>query len=398
METFILEMLEDDRFFENAGEMLELVYEELDFLVDLPHYVWRRSADVIRDQELEVQTLRHETLHCALVSVGYLWRDGFRSLEQWPEKLTQGDFDATLREVAFLEEPLPRSRIVRQIRFLLDLHMPRGPIKDGLRLYRSAPGSIGIVEKDHKSAALYIKSHREYDESQLCARSVINALYQTLTPDKADANIARLKKELDAKMTGIAGRGGHNARSVYISQLSANKLGVAEGATGKQKQQSVLRGAAATFKELPGEVVESFQKQAHRLNLKRKADMMSEQVSLRNLIDLEESRRQHLLSEPPNTVKSAKVREAAISSLQAWWENIQKDPALQETVLAKVQVSAPDVPRPLDQEQNLQVQEELAEDGGDTPFWIRWLSRHRFAWRNCFRFAIPAEALLRSST
>ena len=69
-------MLEDDRFFEQAAQLLALVYEELDFLIDLPDYVWRRCAHVIHEQEIEDETLRHETLHCALLSVGYLWRDG----------------------------------------------------------------------------------------------------------------------------------------------------------------------------------------------------------------------------------------------------------------------------------------------------------------------------------
>ena len=70
---------------------MQLMEEELVYLDQLPHYVWRRCAALV-SADFDADELRGLALQSAHVSAGYVYNDVFSQLEREPLSLAQGDF------------------------------------------------------------------------------------------------------------------------------------------------------------------------------------------------------------------------------------------------------------------------------------------------------------------
>ena len=88
-ESLLLEILHDDRVAKWLQFWGATVEEEIDYILNLPEYAWRRLALLACD-DWGSSDLKHQTLHGSLVTVGYLYMDIFYEFELYPQCLAQG--------------------------------------------------------------------------------------------------------------------------------------------------------------------------------------------------------------------------------------------------------------------------------------------------------------------
>ena len=171
-ESVLFEMMFDDRALRNADELWATMMEELHYLMGLDDYVWHRVSFTFDETGESGGFLREESLHGAFVAAGYLFNDRFRQLQHYPLVLTQGDINARLDQL--LREPLEvLDQQSRDVRFLLEVDVPRPRIVSNLKFAREIPCSTLVVEQIHGIGARVLKDHELYEEPMLRSRDLV---------------------------------------------------------------------------------------------------------------------------------------------------------------------------------------------------------------------------------
>ena len=79
-ETYLAEVMTDDRVLKRYEELRDMLQEELVYLCGLPDYVWTRLASLV-PSDIDGREMRHLTLEASYRSVGYLHQEFF--LQSW---------------------------------------------------------------------------------------------------------------------------------------------------------------------------------------------------------------------------------------------------------------------------------------------------------------------------
>jgi hypothetical protein len=118
-EGVLQELLFDDRLLKRAAVFRQTLDDEVEFLLNVPPYVWTRCAACVGG-DCTADNLRNWSLHATLVSCGYIYKEVFAPLEQDPLWLTQNDIDANLEKLSTRVSPI-EDRTTKQIKLLLDI-------------------------------------------------------------------------------------------------------------------------------------------------------------------------------------------------------------------------------------------------------------------------------------
>ena len=91
-------LFNDDRLLLKSEEHREAMEDAVVYLQTLDFYVFRRVAQLI-GPDFEADDLVHHVMHCAFVSVGYMWYLLFRQLLFRPLSLTQGNIEDNVKNL-----------------------------------------------------------------------------------------------------------------------------------------------------------------------------------------------------------------------------------------------------------------------------------------------------------
>lgn len=86
-ESVLLDILEDDRVFRNGEALRGTLKEEVDYVMGIPEYTWRRLAE-IAGEAVTPASLRAAACWAACTHVGYVHRELFAQMGESPLVLT----------------------------------------------------------------------------------------------------------------------------------------------------------------------------------------------------------------------------------------------------------------------------------------------------------------------
>ena len=87
-ESTLMALFEDDRFLRRTQELWDLAVSEITYLNNLPDSVYKRVVD-LAELEMGCYAFRSHALHCAHITLSYLWFEMFEQTEKLPLSLTQ---------------------------------------------------------------------------------------------------------------------------------------------------------------------------------------------------------------------------------------------------------------------------------------------------------------------
>ena len=130
--------------------------------------------DVIGDDSLDVDEVRHRTLEGMFTNLGYLFYVFFFPLERLPLSLFMEDVPFNVRALHLRANVDNLDYFSRNVRRCLDFGRPSPEaIVETLQFIRGeAPGSTDQVEQGHGSGAVLAKFHERFSENRLRACSV----------------------------------------------------------------------------------------------------------------------------------------------------------------------------------------------------------------------------------
>jgi hypothetical protein len=206
-DAVLAELLVDDRVALRAGELRQLMMDELAWAHSIPPFVWARLASLL--DGMEEWELKHQALHACHVAASYLQSKVFSVVGSFPWKLVSGDIVANLQALASSDEPI-RDSCTHKIRTLLGLGYSMDKLVEGAALLREAQWSTTVVEQAHGSAAVMHRHHPDYSDEMLATRSTLHqcrALFQSdLEASKEGARQARLQALRSKNPYRVSGR------------------------------------------------------------------------------------------------------------------------------------------------------------------------------------------------
>ena len=271
-DSFLAELLEDDRVARRADALRSVLVEETQWLAGVRGATWERLASVIFGT-YDGRRLRSECIDAALTCGGFITRSVLRQLEKCPWSLVVGDIDENL-DALQEQAHVPRELIAQKVQALLRMDFSREVIKEGLLLLRDVHWSTASCEQGHGSAAVIAKVHRGYGVAMLTQRALIH-MARNLLPSGddalADAQAARaalasLERRQPQKITG---------RHVFfrdaVAAFSANQGRLGVGSS--RPQRKLLRGHSAAYSELSQEEKGVYDRVAAQMRLSREHEL-----------------------------------------------------------------------------------------------------------------------------
>ena len=195
VESFILEMLEDDRFYLRADSLWSDILAESQFVCNISDAVW----DLIVDTggiTIDGSTFREYVVEAMHVSIGFVYQEAFWELGKPPVALTQGNLTAN---VARLSEQVdePTDRVSRQLWHCLRMGVSPSHVEQVLTLWREVPCSSGLVEKGHGMGATQSRFHPMLNMESLTGRQLLRDSCTLLARKKEDIHKEALVAKLD---------------------------------------------------------------------------------------------------------------------------------------------------------------------------------------------------------
>ena len=172
VEVILLKLLEDDRFFLHAGDLHRAMEEAQASAMQLPVFFWDAMARLIGCPATTGPCLQDIAVQAMLAGVGYVEYHGFALLKEDPWRLTQGDIERNLEQLAQEDLQDISSLVCRNIA-LCQRVMPFETLL-AVQLLRDAPCSIGLIEKGHAPGAFIKKAHKRLGPLQLQAANLKN--------------------------------------------------------------------------------------------------------------------------------------------------------------------------------------------------------------------------------
>jgi hypothetical protein len=207
-ESLLLEILHDDRVGKWLRKYWAVVEEEINYILNLRAYTWRRIA-LLASDAWDASDCKHQTLHAALVTVGYLYMDIFYEFELYPQCLAQGNVKENLTAFAALPLDPNWSYMTYQIWTSIHVALPLTRIERAVSAQLELPHSTELVEQGHASGAVIKKHGGLIGEATLrskCTLHQARPLFAITHYDKKEQrllrDIERLSKPLQKKLGG----------------------------------------------------------------------------------------------------------------------------------------------------------------------------------------------------
>ena len=147
VESVVLALLEDDRFYLLADPLWTAMRDEIRYVSLLPVDFFADIAEVV-GLGISGGVLKHETMRSLHISCAYYWAESFAEPKRDPWQLTQGDIVTNIGALRD-REAAPRDYTARQLRNALRCGKELGEVVRSQMLLRDAPATTGLAEKGH---------------------------------------------------------------------------------------------------------------------------------------------------------------------------------------------------------------------------------------------------------
>ena len=161
VESYIVELLQDDRLLTCAESLQKNISDEINYIGQLPMPVFQEFASLVDDRLTAIE-YKELVMRAAHASAAFVDNDAFRKVRQYPYKLTQGDMEKNLEELAALDFDCIVDPTTKKIWILLDIGWDRAALLKALKLLRDLPFSVQLCEKAHGSGAKLMALHQAY--------------------------------------------------------------------------------------------------------------------------------------------------------------------------------------------------------------------------------------------
>ena len=194
MDAALCLLMEDSRVAFIYERLHEAVYEELEWLAQLPNIVWDKLSVLA---ETTPTDFRSRCLKAAHESVVQFESRVLQIAAARPWSLCRGDKEANVEELLAEEEPLEpfcRSLWILHKVFNVTVHV----LVKLVVLLENCPWTTLPTEQFHASAANLMKYHPEYTRRTLRCRAILILFNRLIArPSHEEKAIARLEKKLD---------------------------------------------------------------------------------------------------------------------------------------------------------------------------------------------------------
>ena len=171
IETFSIELLEDDRFLKRAEELWALVLFECNVVEQLPEHIWEDFAALT--QCVTGAELRNLTISAMHTSVSYLREHAYKPLLEHPLKATQGDLQSNIATLKTIPDDRLDRTSLKIKHCMVSLGLSELFVERCFKLLRESPCSTGLVEKAHAGGSFVKNFHRRVASWTLSCRAML---------------------------------------------------------------------------------------------------------------------------------------------------------------------------------------------------------------------------------
>ena len=272
-ESFLLELMEDDRFLIHYQRMWQVLSDEHQYLLGLPMLIYSTLAEVVHT---DAQEFRSQVITCSVVSIGFLEMELWQPLSQPPFKYLIGNVHDNLAGL------LSETNVIDVVSGKMQALAAAGfmeEVESACVLARESSWTTILVEQAHGSAAQIMHRHPQLEAEALCNRATVHngrTLFYSGTFEKHEARLVSMQEELMKQLDNTKYTG---PRQAYVSMLIAKvKASRVIGDPSEHAlRRAVIKAHGKEFGKLSHAQVQELRKKAGVLVM-RKVDSLSESL------------------------------------------------------------------------------------------------------------------------
>ena len=380
VESMVLELLEDDRFFLRAAELKRDMDMETEYVGQMDECFFEEVARVC-ELPMSASQIKHEVLLSLHISRGYVHAESYYALTQDPWCLTQGDIEANTNGL-LSRDVAPKDPATKKMWVALKCDVLQPTVHTRcMHLLQDQPGTNLLSEKNHGVHASSKKKHQVLSSDRLLARSfgvVTTTLVQTSKEDYRIQQMEEKVENLEKKKTSRL-----NGKNMLCSEMMQSQA-LEKGDRCKREALSDNRNSVAEhhkkWKDL--DAVEKNQYAIKAQEERDRRDVMREMEldEARTHLDFAKRRRLAQMEQQrsPNTMSCLRLTPDALESVadQFYSPEICRGEELKEEWQRLVE--PPKEPSAAVKEAILAAERESSvEEADPPPLWQRLMCQHR---------------------
>ena len=249
-------------------------------------------------------------------------------------------------------------------------------LKRCLELLKDTACSTNLVEQNHASGALLMRSHQIYGERTLRARSTIHqarALFE-------DSRFKRVFDKLNAKLYRVSRRQAqvcgfrafcHTVPDEEVRSMLRHISGFDE------TRPLTLADKRSVYNSFPTEINVKLDRESSRILIDDDSENVAAQADLRGQIrDLEQRDRDVTEGGLVNHTSECKFTDGDVEQLCEIFNGLESG-----RDLSKIPLESPAVPSEIRHQMIIDLEDEVAGERRSLPFWCRHIVANRERWR-----------------
>ena len=270
-ETMLLSTLEDDRFLLHADEWWSLLFEEVNYLTTVaPPLLFTSIAAWL---SVDVGEYKSHVVRTALTSVGYLYLDLWKPLEEDPWRHVMGNIPDNIERLKGADVPADEVSAKMQALAVLGFE---SEVTAACYLVKESSLATTITEQAHASGAQLMRRHPQIDINSLVDRMTVHngrTLFYMGRDEKAHTQLTQRLEEVETEIRNTRYVGARQAYvQLLVAEVKASRL--PGGPSEHALRRSVFKGHGQHFHSLDSEQrgVLEIRASAHK---KRRVDDLS---------------------------------------------------------------------------------------------------------------------------
>ena len=236
VESVMAEMMEDSRVMRRLQEIKDIMIDELDYLANLPKFVWARIAEACG---CNIDDFIDDTMTGAHLSCGFLIFRIVKTAERRPWRLCLGNVAKNLDELQ--QEPEPaHDQVTWKLWMCLQRGHPRkAKLVNTVEGWTHVPWDAALTESQHANIASLMRHHPDYLLETLMSRSEMMMTNKVMPKiPKRQQNMAKLQAKVK-KVLKTARKSWRKARlhqpSVRQNSIANERIGDKEASQGPEE-------------------------------------------------------------------------------------------------------------------------------------------------------------------
>ena len=272
-ESFLLELLEDDRFLIHHARYWQVLADEHLYLLSLPFAFYSTVADVLK---VDVHDYRAQVINASVVSIGYLHMDLWVHIAKAPLKYFIGNVHQNI--VGLMAETDVSDPLSAKMQSLAVAGF-QSEVESSCLLTREASWTTTLVEQAHGSAAQLGHRHPQLEAETLTCRATVHNSRTLFYPGVFEKQLAKLNHLHSELLRQIDNTKHTGARQAYVSMLIAQcKASRIHGDPSEHAlRRAVIKTHAKQFAQLSHGQVEGLRKKAGVI-IRKKIESLSESL------------------------------------------------------------------------------------------------------------------------